>query len=334
MRLITILEGRLELADRPVPDPLPEEVVVRVHGAGLNRADLLQRAGHYPAPSGVPADVPGLEFAGVVERVGVNVATINSTLQEGARVFGITAGGAQAEYVAVHASHCAPVPDGLDLVALGGVPEAFMTAHDALITQARAQAGDWVLIHAIGSGVGTAALQLAKARSMRVIGTARTADKLERCGALGLDMGIVPPVTDAGALDPDALAWSIIEATGEGVDVTLDLVCGDYVIADVNAARNLGRIVCIGMTAGARAMVPLSALLAKRLTMIGTVQRPRTVAEKAAATDAFVRDVVPLLADGHIAPIVDAVLPLEQATEAYDLLASNATFGKVILDCR
>ena len=334
MRLITILEGRLEVADRPIPEPLPEEVVVRVHGAGLNRADLLQRAGHYPAPSGVPADVPGLEFAGVVERVGANVATIDNTLQEGARVFGITAGGAQAEYVAVHATHCAPVPYGLDLVAMGGVPEAFITAHDALITQARGQAGDWVLIHAIGSGVGTAALQLAKALGMQVVGTARTPGKLEQCRALGLDVGIVPPSTDAGALDADALAWSIVEATGEGVDVTLDLVCGDYVIADINAARNLGRIVCIGMTAGARAMVPLSGLLAKRLTMIGTVLRPRTVAEKAAATSAFVRDVVPLLADGRIAPVIDAVLPLDQATEAYDLLASNKTFGKVILDCR
>lgn len=330
MRLITILEGRLEVADRPVPEPLPEEVVVRVHGAGLNRADLLQRAGHYPAPSGVPADVPGLEFAGVVERVGALV----TTLDEGARVFGITAGGAQAEYVAVHAAHCALVPDGLDLVAMGGVPEAFMTAHDAMITQAHARAGDWVLIHAVGSGVGTAALQLAKAMDMKVVGTARTADKLERCAALGLDAGIVPPRTADGALDTDALAWSIMEATEGGAHVTLDLVCGDYVIADVNAARNLGRIVCIGMTAGGRAMVPLSALLAKRLTMIGTVLRPRDVSEKAAATDAFVRDVVPLLADRRIAPVVDAVLPLEQATEAYDLLASNTTFGKVILDCR
>jgi NADPH2:quinone reductase len=334
VRLITIVEGRLEIAERPVPEPLPEEVVVRVHGAGLNRADLLQRAGHYPAPSGVPADVPGLEFAGVVERVGASVASIDNTLAEGARVFGITAGGAQAEYVAVHASHCAPVPDGLDLVAMGGVPEAFITAHDALITQARAQAGDWVLIHAVGSGVGTAALQLAKALGMRVVGTARSADKLERCAALGLDAGIVPPQTADGALDTDALAWSIVEATDGGTHVTLDLVCGDYVIADVNAARNLGRIMCIGMTAGARAMVPLSALLAKRLTMIGTVLRPRDVAEKAAVTDAFVRDVVPLLADRRIAPVVDAVLPLDQATDAYDLLASNATFGKVILDCR
>lgn len=330
MRLITIREGRLEMADRPVPDPLPEEVVVQVHGAGLNRADLLQRAGHYPAPPGVPADVPGLEFAGVVERVGAHVTTI----AEGARVFGVTAGGAQAEYVAVHAAHCAPVPDNLDLVAMGGVPEAFITAHDAMITQAHAQPSDWILIHAVGSGVGTAALQLAKALGMRVVGTARTADKLDRCRALGLDAGIVPTRSSDGTLDTDALAWSIVEATDGGAHVTLDLVCGDYVIADINAARNLGRIVCIGMTAGSRAMVPLSALLAKRLTMIGTVLRPRDAAEKAAATDAFVHEVVPLLTDGRLAPVVETVLPLDRATEAYDLLASNTTFGKVILDCR
>jgi NADPH:quinone reductase-like Zn-dependent oxidoreductase len=296
----------------------------------LNRADLAQRAGYYPAPSGVPADVPGLEFAGVVERVGGRV----SSVEEGARVFGITAGGAQAEYVAVHATHCARVPDDMELVAMGGVPEAFMTAHDALITQARARPGDWVMIHAIGSGVGTAGLQLAKSFGMQVVGTARTADKLERCRALGLDAGFVAPKTPAGALDTDALAWSIIEATDGGVDVTLDLVGGDYAIVDINAARNLGRIVCIGMTAGGQAMLPVGALLAKRLTMIGTLLRPRDVEAKAAATDAFVRDVVPLLAARRVAPVIDAVLPLEQATEAYDLLASNATFGKVILDCR
>jgi putative PIG3 family NAD(P)H quinone oxidoreductase len=328
--LITIREGRLEPAERPVPDPLPDEVVVRVHGAGLNRADLAQRAGHYPAPPGVPADVPGLEFAGVVERVGANVRGV----AKGTRVFGITAGGAQAEYVAVPASHCARVPDGLDLVAMGGVPEAFITAHDALITQGRAGAGDWVLVHAVGSGVGTAGLQLAKALDMRVAGTARTADKLERCRALGLDVALEPPTNADGALDVDALAWSIMEATDGGIDVTLDLAGGDYVAVDINAAKPLGRIILIGMMAGGSATLPVGALLAKRLTMIGTLLRPRSVEAKAAATAAFVRDVVPLLADGRIAPVIEAVVPLERASEAYELLASNGTFGKVILDCR
>jgi NADPH2:quinone reductase len=189
-------------------------------------------------------------------------------------------------------------------------------------------------VHAIGSGVGTAALQLARALGARVVGTARTPDKLERCRTLGLEAGIEPTRTADGALDVDALAWAIVEATGGGAHVALDLVGGDYVIADVNAAAPKGRIVCIGMMAGTRATLPISSILAKRLTLFGTVLRSRDVAEKAAATDAFARDVVPLLADGRVTPVVEATIPLAQAEQAYDLLESDATFGKVILDCR
>jgi putative PIG3 family NAD(P)H quinone oxidoreductase len=330
VRAITIVDGHLELADRPVPEPAPGGVVVRVQGAGLNRADLLQRAGRYPAPPGAPADIPGMEFAGIVSAVGAGV----TTPAVGDHVFGITGGGAQAEYVAIPAVHCAPVPEHLDLVAMGGVPEAFVTAHDAMVTQAKVVAGEWVLVHAVGSGVGTAALQLARALGARVVGTARTADKIECCRALGLDAGIEPARTAEGALDVDALAWAIIEATGGGADVTLDLVGGDYVIADVNAAAAKGRIVCIGTMAGGRAMLPIGAILAKRLVLFGTVLRGRDVEEKAAATDAFVRDVVPMLADGRVAPIIEATIPLDRADDAYALLASDTTFGKVILDCR
>jgi NADPH:quinone reductase len=330
MRALTIVDGGLEVAERPMPTPGADQALVRVHGAGLNRADLLQRAGHYPPPPGVPADIPGLEFAGEVAGVGAAVRA----LAPGDRVFGVTAGGAQAEYVAVHASHCAPVPDGLDLVRMGGVPEAFITAHDAMVTLARVVAGEWVLVHAVGSGVGTAAVQLARAFGAHVFGTARHADKLERCRPLGLDGGVVPPVTPDGALDADALAWSIMEATGGGAHVTLDLVGGPYVEADVGAATIKGRIVCIGAIAGGRATLPVHVVLAKRLHLVGTVLRPRGVEEKAAATDAFVRDVVPLLAAGTVAPVVHAVVPLERAVEAYEMVASDATFGKVILDCR
>ncbi len=334
VRAITIVDGRLEVADRPVPEPGPDGAVVRVHGAGLNRADLLQRAGRYPAPPGVPPDIPGMEFAGVVTAIGANVAASARALAVGDRVFGIVGGGAQAEYVAVPAVHCAVVPANLDLVAMGGVPEAFLTAHDAMVTQAHVAAGEWVLVHAVGSGVGTAALQLARALGARVVGTARTADKIERCRALGLDAGIEPLRTADGALDVDALAWAIVEATDGGAHVTLDLVGGDYAIADVNAAAPKGRIVCIGMMAGSQASLPLSSILAKRLTLIGTVLRTRDVEEKAAATDAFALDVVPLLADERIAPVVEATIPLAQAEDAYALLASDTTFGKVILDCR
>jgi putative PIG3 family NAD(P)H quinone oxidoreductase len=329
VRAITIVEGRLELAERPIPEPAADGVVVRVHGAGLNRADLLQRRGGYPAPPGVPADIPGLEFAGVVHAVGANVRTP----AVGERVFGITGGGAQAEYVALPASHCAPVPDAMGLVAAGGVPEAFITAHDAMVTQAAVQPGEWVLVHAVGSGVGTAALQLAKALDAHVVGTARHTDKLERCAALGLDAGIEPPLDADGALDVDGLAWAIAEQTGTGADVVLDLVGGDYLVADVNAAASKGRIVLIGTIAGGRATLPLVSILAKRLTVRGTVLRARDVDEKATATQAFVRDVVPLLGAGTITPVIETTIPLERATDAYDLLASDQTFGKVVLDC-
>jgi putative PIG3 family NAD(P)H quinone oxidoreductase len=324
------VDGRLEVADRPVPAPEADQVLVRVHGAGLNRADLLQRAGGYPAPPGVPADVPGMEFAGVVEGLGEGARGVNV----GDAVMGIVGGGAQAEYVTVAASHCAPVPAGLDVVAMGGVPEAFITAHDAMVTQGALQPGEWMLVHAVGSGVGTTALQLGRELGAHVIGTARTPDKIERCRALGLEVGLVPVTAADGSLDVDALAWSIVEATGNGADVTLDLAGGPYVAVNISCAAPRGRIVCIGTVAGGRATIPVVGILGKRLHIMGTVLRPRSVAEKADATAAFVRDVVPLLADNRVAPIVEAVLPLDRGEEAYNLLASDATFGKVILDCR
>jgi NADPH:quinone reductase len=315
---------------------------VRVHGAGLNRADLAQRAGVYPAPPGVPPDIPGLEFAGLVEDAGPAV----TTLRPGDRVFGITGGGAQAEYVSVPAAQCTRVPDGLDVVVAGGVPEAFVTVHDALvthagmtparITEAQFEARAWVLVHAVGSGVGTAGLQLAKALGAGVIGTARTAEKLDRCRALGLDAGIVPPTVD-GDLDVPMLAAAIVDATGDatgGVDVVLELLGGRYVEADVIAAAPKAHIVLIGALAGADARLSVLSAMSKRLTIAGTLLRPRNEAEKGDAIAGFARDVAPLLADGTIAPVVDDVLPIADAAAAYDRLASDSTFGKLVLDCR
>ena len=328
MRAAIINEGRIRVDERPVPEPTDDLVLVRVHGAGLNRADLLQLAGNYPAPAGSPPDIPGLEFAGVVERCG----PLATGVREGTSVFGVAGGGAQADYIVVPAAQCAPVPSGLDLVTMGGAPEAFVTAHDALVTRAGLEAGEWVLVHAVGSGVGTAALQLATALGARVIGTARTQSKLDRCRDLGLVHAIVPPLKD-GELDVDALAWSIVEATDGGVAVTIDLAGGSYVEVDIAAAALRGRIVLVGSIAGTRASLPVHITMAKRLSIFGTVLRARNAQEKGAATAAFVRDVVPLLAAGTIAPVVDAVIPLERADEAYDLVASDKTFGKVILDC-
>ncbi len=327
MRAVTVVDGRVEVREHPTPEPGAGEVRVRVTGAGINRADLLQRAGFYPAPPGTPADIPGLEFAGTIDAVGAGV----DDLAVGVAVFGVVGGGGQSELLVTRADHCARVPDGLDLVAMGGVPETFVTAHDALVTIAGLTAGEWVLVHAVGSGVGTSAVQLAKAMGARVVGTTRTAAKLERGSELGLDHGIVVPTTSDGALDIGALAAEVRDVTGGGAHVTLELVGGAYVEADVAAAAMRGRIVLVGTLAGGRAQLDVLSTMQRRLAIHGTMLRSRSATEKAAATAAFARDVVPLLASGSIKPIVDKVLPLSNATQGYDLVASDATYGKVIL---
>jgi putative PIG3 family NAD(P)H quinone oxidoreductase len=323
MRALVIADQQLHVEERPDPEPGRGEVLVRVHGAGLNRADLVQRAGFYQAPPGSPADIPGLEFAGEVVAHGDGV----TEPAIGARVFGIAGGGGQAELLAVPASQCAPVPDELDLVIAGGVPEAFVTAHDALVTQCAMQPGEVVLVHAAGSGVGTAAVQLAHATGCTVVGTARTPEKLEQARALGLDHAVVA----ARELDPAALAADITAAAGE-VDVALELVGGDYFATDLAVAGPRGRIVLVGMMAGSRTQVDLGAMLMKRLRVYGTTLRGRSVDEKGAATAAFTRDVVPLLAEGTVVPVVARTMRLDDGPAAYELLASDTLFGGVVLD--
>lgn len=318
-------DGTITVRDRPIPEPGPDEVRVRVHGAGLNRADLMQRLGFYPAPPGVPPDIPGLEFAGVIDAWGPGV----SAPAVGARAFGVTGGGAQAEYVIVPAVHAAVVPECLELIDAGGVPEVFVTAHDAMRTRARLQPGEHVLVHAVGSGVGTAVVQLAKAFGCTVTGTARTQSKLDAARALGMDHGILAP----RELEPLAFSQQITEHGG-APDVVVDLVGGAYVTAEVAAIAPGGRIVIVGTLAGGMPAVPLLGLMQKRAEMHGTVLRPRSVAEKAAATAAFVSEVVPMLADGRVRPIVDRVFSIDDADAAYALLEADTTFGKVILDAR
>jgi putative PIG3 family NAD(P)H quinone oxidoreductase len=315
-------DGSIEIAERPSPTPGVGEVLVRVHGAGLNRADLVQQAGFYPAPPGVPEDIPGLEFSGEVAATGDGV----DGLRPGDRVFGITGGGAQAEEVVVPESCCAVVPPHLDLVEAGGIPEVFITAHDAMRTRAGLQPGEHVLVHAVGSGVGTAVVQLAKAFGNTVAGTARTADKLDRAADLGLDHGVLAP----DPFDGPALTEALLDAGGPA-DVVVELVGGGYVDVDLAVTALQGRIVVVGTLAGGNVEIPLLTLMSKRLALHGTVLRARSIEQKAAATAAFAAEVLPLLHDRKLQPVVDRVLPLEAAADAYALMASNTTFGKVIL---
>lgn len=326
MRALTLHEaGRLVVEDRPVPEPVANQVLVRVHGAGLNRADLLQRAGRYPAPPGAPPDIPGLEFAGVVDAVGPSVFG----LRPGERVMGIVAGGAQAEYLITEEAQCARVPPNVDLVGAGGIPEAFITAHDAMLTQADLHPGARVLVHAVASGVGTAALQLACVMGATVVGTSRTKDKLDRAKDLGLHQAVLVE----REFDPAALARTIVEEGGPA-DVVLDLVGGPYLEVDVAAAAPKARIVIVGVIAGGRHELDLLALMGKRLTVRGTVLRSRPSHEKAEVTHAFATQVVPLLAAGAIRPVIAEIVPLAEAERAYDLLSADAVFGKVVLDLR
>lgn len=322
--IITKAGGPEVLEIRDVPRPLPRdgEVLVQVHASALNRADLHQRAGRYPAPPGVPANIPGLEIAGEVAELGAGITSWNV----GDRVFGIVGGGGNAEFVVSRELELARIPETLSWEQAAAVPEVFITAHDALITLARMREGETVLIHAVGSGVGLAAVQLARALRGKPYGTARSPDKIERAREFGMVDGVV-----VGG-DPAAMAPSIEEWTqGAGVDVTLDLVGGAYLAANVAAAAPLGRIILIGLLAGRSATLDLGAVLNRRVTIRGTMLRNRPPHEKADATAAFARDVLPLLHRGHVRPVIHRVFPLEQIAEAHALLESNETFGKVVI---
>lgn len=317
----------LRLDEVPRPDPAPDQVLVRVTATAVNRADILQRQGHYPAPAGAPADIPGLEFSGTIEQLGEHVG---SWLWEaGDRVMGLAPGGAYAEYLTVTADHLIPVPDRLDLQQAAAVPEVFITAHDALRTRLRLARDQTLLIHAVGSGVGTAALQLARQMGARVIGTSRTQWKLDRARELGLALAIHTGGDDGGTED---FADAVLDATdGHGADAILDLVGGPYLAGNLRAVATLGRIVVVGLTAGRRAELDMGALLSRRATLIGTVLRSRSDAEKADTTRRFTDDVLPLLADGTVRPVIHDVVPAAEAARAHELVESNDTFGKVLL---
>src|SRR5215813_13915196 len=304
------------------PGPTANLVRVRVRAAALNRADILQRMGRYPAPLGFPQDIPGLEFAGEVESTGDKV----TRWSVGQRVFGITGGGAQAEYIVVPENTLAEIPANLDWVHAAAVPEVFITSHDALFTQARLQPGESVLVHAAGSGVGTAAIQLARAAGAKSFGTSRTAEKLERARVFGLAASLV--VEGEPTSLPDAVGeWT----NGYGIDVVLDLVGAGYLEANLKSLAPRGRLMLVGTTSGARASIDFGIVMSKRLTITGTVLRARSEEEKATATRLFTAHVVPLLAEGKVRPVVDRTYRLEEVGEAHARMEANENFGKIVL---
>jgi NADPH2:quinone reductase len=311
----------LELREVPTPAPSRGEVRVRVRATAVNRADLLQRLGVYPAPPGSPLDIPGLEIAGEVDAIGDDV----TELALGDRVFGLVGGGGYAEQVTAHARSLARMPEGMSFTDAAAVPEAFVTAWDAMVDQANLSPGETVLVNAVGSGVGTAAVQIARAIGARTLGTARTADKLERARPLGLDEGIV--VLDGKFSDEVRK-----RTAGRGVDVVVELVGGAYVAQDVACLAHKGRIVVVGAMGGAMVDLNLGILMQKRGEIRGTMLRSRPLEEKILAARAFERHVVPLFARGALRPIVDRVLPLAKAGEAHTVMQSNETFGKVVLE--
>ena len=326
MKAIYIKEfgGAENLEFREVPDPPAPgagQVLIRVRAAGLNRADIMQRLGKYPPPPGFSPNIPGLEFAGEIEAIGDDVRD----RKKGDRVFGITSGEAQAEYLLVEESLAALIPDNLSFTEAAAVPEVFITAHDAVFTQCGLKAGEWLLIHAVGSGVGLAGLQLAKANGAKVIGTSRTADKLDRCSDLGLDVPLltVEPIFADAVMDDTDRA---------GANIILDLVGGPYFPESLNALAVKGRMILVGLTAGRSANFELGKALFKRATIIGTVLRGRSTEEKAAAVQKFVDEVIPLLASGAVKPNVDRVFPAAEVAEAHRYLESNESFGKIILE--
>jgi len=315
----------LEIRDVDRPEAGTGEVLVRVRASALNRADLLQREGRYPAPPGCAADIPGMEIAGEV------VARGSATYQwtEGNRVFGIVGGGGNADFIVTHERTLAAIPSNLSWTEAAAVPEAFITAHDALVTQAQVRPSERVLIHAIGSGVGLAAMQLASAAGAIPFGDARSAEKIDRARELGLAEGVVVG-DDLGIIAKRVLEWT----QNVGVEIVLDLVGGLYTPASIAAAAPQGRIILIGTMAGRDVSLPLGVILGKRLTIRGTVLRARPVEEKIAATRAFAAQVVPLFAQGVVRPVVDRVFPLDQIAAAHRHLESNTTFGKVVLEHR
>lgn len=309
----------LQPETRPVPQPGPGQILVAVAAAGINRPDVLQRQGGYNPPPGA-SDIPGLEIAGTVVALGEGV----QLHAVGDLVCALVAGGGYAEYAVVHESHALPVPHGLSLVEAGAVPETFFTVWTNVFQRGRLGSGESFLVHGGSSGIGTTAIQLAKAFGATVLATAGSPEKCEACRGLGADHAI-------NYRDEDFVAAVKAATGGKGVDLILDMVGGDYIERNYEAAADQGRIVQIAFLNGPKATVNFSRLMLKRLTHTGSTLRPRTVAEKAAIAAEVYEKVWPLLEAGRCKPLINATFPLTQAAEAHRLMESSTHIGKIVL---
>ncbi|HLU99796.1 MAG TPA: NAD(P)H-quinone oxidoreductase [Acidobacteriota bacterium] len=323
MRAIIVTEagGTEVLQVRNVEKPVPgdREVLIRNYATSLNRADLLQRKGRYPAPAGTRSDILGLECAGTVEEVGSQV----TQFKPGMRVMALLAGEGYAEWVKAPEETVLPIPDNLSFEEAAAIPETFLTAYDALFHQLDLQMGEKLLIHAAGSGVGVAAIQLAHTAGIFTIGTARSPEKLERAKKLGLEAGI---------LYEEEFAARIRSLTeGQGVDAVLDFVGCAYWHQNLSSLKIKGRMVVLGLLGGTRVEADLSIILGKRLKVIGSALRSRSLQEKAYLVSEFTAKVLPLIASGRIVPVIDRVFSFEEVQQAHQWMESNRNFGKIVL---
>ena len=305
--------------ERPRPEPAAGDILIKVAAAGVNRPDVLQRRGRYPPPPGA-SDLPGLEVAGTVASVGAGV----SSWSEGDAVCALVAGGGYAEYCAAPAPQCLPVPRGLDLITAAAIPETFFTVWTNVFERGRLKAGESILIHGGSSGIGTTAIQLARAFGARVFATAGSAEKCAACERIGAERCINYRDTDFVAAVRDLTG-------GAGVNVVLDIVAGEYVPKNLDALAIEGRLVQIGVLGGPRTEINVGVIMQKRLTVTGSTLRARPIADKAAIAGAVREHVWPLLESGTVKPIVYATFPLRDAAAAHRLMESSEHIGKIVL---
>ena len=312
----------LRPAQRPVAAPGVNEVAVRVHAAGVNRPDLLQRQGKYPPPPGA-SDIPGLELSGTVTDVGPLLEGESSRWAPGDLVCALVAGGAYAERAVVPSPQCLPIPAGMDPIAAAALPETYFTVWTNVFQRGRLASGETILVHGGSSGIGTTAIQLARAFGATVFATAGSDEKCAACDRLG--------ATAINYRTTDFVEAISGMTSGRGVNVILDIVGGDYLERNLKALAIEGRLVQIGLQGGARTSINLATLMQRRLTLTGSTLRNRSIAEKAAIARELEQHVWPLLSSGIVAPVIDRTLPLERAAEAHQLLESGEVIGKIVL---